>query len=129
MSAHAPGLVRAVALVGPTGVGKTSLMEALLIAAGARAARNGAPGTTLGDSSPEARARGHSVELNFAAFEFLDDRYALIDCPGARSVGRVRPGQRRPGGGPPDADLERRACHRLHGSRPGARLRLRRRRP
>jgi elongation factor G len=58
-------------------------MEALLIAAGARAARNGAPGTTLGDSSPEARARGHSVELNFAAFEFLDDRYALIDCPGA----------------------------------------------
>jgi len=81
MSAHAPGLVRAVALVGPTGAGKTNLMEALLIAAGARAQRTGSG--TVGDSSPEARARGHSVELNIAGFDFLDDRYVLIDCPGA----------------------------------------------
>jgi elongation factor G len=58
-------------------------MEALLIAAGARAPRNGGGGAGVGDSSPEAKARGHSVELNFAGFEFLDDRYAVIDCPGA----------------------------------------------
>jgi elongation factor G len=56
MGAHSPGLVRAVALVGPTGTGKTNLMEALLLAAGAKAARGG-----VGDSSPEAKARGHSV--------------------------------------------------------------------
>jgi elongation factor G len=81
MDAHFPGLVRAVALVGPTGAGKTSLMEALLIASGARAARSG--GGTVGDSSPEAKARGHSVELNFAGFDYMDDAYAVIDCPGA----------------------------------------------
>jgi elongation factor G len=37
----------------------------------------------VGDSSPEARARGHSVELNLAGFEFMGDRYAVIDCPGS----------------------------------------------
>jgi elongation factor G len=82
MAAHSPGLVRSVALAGPTGAGKTSLMEALLVASGAKAARIGG-GSTVGDSSPEARARGHSVELNFAAFDFMGDSYALIDCPGA----------------------------------------------
>jgi elongation factor G len=80
MSAHALGSVRAVALVGPTSAGKTTLMEAML-GAGGRAQRTG--GGMVGDSSPEARARGHSVELNVAGFEFLGDRYVLIDCPGA----------------------------------------------
>jgi elongation factor G len=37
----------------------------------------------VGDASPEARARGHSVELNLACFEFMDDRYAVVDCPGS----------------------------------------------
>jgi elongation factor G len=82
MAAHSPGVVRAVALAGPTGAGKTSLMEALLVASGAKAARAGG-GPTVGDSSPEARARGHSVELNFATFDYMGDSYALIDCPGA----------------------------------------------
>jgi elongation factor G len=83
MTAHAPGVVRAVALVGPTGGGKTTLLEAMLIAAGARAPRSSGQGAMVGDSSPEAKARGHSVELNIAGFEFLDDHYAVIDCPGA----------------------------------------------
>ena len=80
MSAHVPGLVRAVALVGPTGAGTTTLMESLLAAGGVRGQRTGG---AVGDASPEARARGHSVELNLAGFEFLGDRYAVIDCPGA----------------------------------------------
>src|SRR3712207_9523263 len=49
---------RAIALVGPNGSGKTSLMEALLSAAGAlpRAGSVDA-GSSVGDASPEARAQ------------------------------------------------------------------------
>jgi elongation factor G len=70
-----------VALAGPTGVGKTSLFEALIALAGGRPLK--AAGGAVGDSSPEAKARGHSVELNIASFDYMDDRYAVIDCPGA----------------------------------------------
>ena len=78
------GQVRALALVGPTGAGKTSLMEAMLLAAGAIDRRaGGGAADKVADSSPEARARGHSVELNLAGFEFLGDRYSVIDCPGS----------------------------------------------
>jgi elongation factor G len=69
------------ALVGPTSAGKTTLLEALLQATGAVDRRIG--GEKVGDSSPEARARGHSVELNLAGFEFMGDRYAVVDCPGS----------------------------------------------
>ncbi|HXU99302.1 MAG TPA: elongation factor G [Caulobacteraceae bacterium] len=71
-----PGEVRALALVGPTGAGKTSLMEAMLQAAGESDRK-------VGDSSPEAKARGHSVELNLAGFDFMGDHYAVVDCPGS----------------------------------------------
>ncbi len=81
---HNAGQVRALALVGPTGAGKTSLMEAMLLAAGAIDRRaGGGAADKVGDSSPEARARGHSVELNLAGFDFLGDRYSVIDCPGS----------------------------------------------
>jgi elongation factor G len=73
------GSVRALALVGPTSAGKTALMEALLEAATGHAVRPG----EVGDSSPEARARGHSVELNLAGFDFMGDRYVVVDCPGS----------------------------------------------
>ncbi|KAF0183738.1 MAG: elongation factor G [Hyphomonadaceae bacterium] len=75
---------RAVALVGPNGAGKTTLMEALLFSAGA-IERQGAvlTGTTVGDASPEARARGQSVEMSIASFTHEGDRYALIDLPGS----------------------------------------------
>ena len=68
--------VRALALVGPTGSGKTALLEAMLQAAGS-------PDRKVGDFSPEAKARGHSVELNLAGFDFMGDHYAVIDCPGS----------------------------------------------
>ncbi len=75
------GFVRALALVGPTSAGKTTLLEALLQITGTVERRIG--GDKVGDSSPEARARGHSVELNLAGFDFMGDRYAVIDCPGS----------------------------------------------
>ena len=84
MASTKGGPARAIALVGPNGSGKTSLMEALLFTAGA-VDRQGAveAGTTVGDSSAEARARHQSVELNVASFEFMGDHYTLLDCPGS----------------------------------------------
>jgi len=78
MAIQEKGSVRALALVGPTSAGKTALMEALLHVTGA-ADRRG----EVGDSSPEAKARGHSVELNLAGFDFMGDRYVVVDCPGS----------------------------------------------
>ena len=84
MTTQNAGLVRALVLVGPTGGGKTTLLEAMVSAAGGGDRRAGAAqADKIGDSSPEARARGHSVELNFAGFDFLGDRYTVIDCPGS----------------------------------------------
>ena len=70
------GEVRALALVGPTGSGKTTLMEAMLQAAGETDRK-------VGDSSPEAKARGHSVEMNLAGFNFMGEHYTVVDCPGS----------------------------------------------
>ena len=76
--------VRAVALVGPTGGGKTTLLEAMLLASGAIDRRaGGVAGEKVGDTSPEAKARGHSVVLNLAGFDLLGDRYAVVDCTGS----------------------------------------------
>lgn len=76
-------VTRVVALVGPVGTGKTSLAEALLFSSGA-IARQGAVevGTTVGDASPEARARGGSTEVNLMHFDYMGDSFALIDTPG-----------------------------------------------
>jgi elongation factor G len=81
-AARAP-VTRAIALVGPAGTGKTSLAEALLFASGA-ITRQGSveAGNTVGDASPEARARRGSTELNLAHFDFMGDQFALVDTPG-----------------------------------------------
>ena len=84
MPGRAAGSTRTIALVGPGGAGKTSLAEAFLFASGAIGRQGSVPdGTSVGDSSPEARARVGSTELNLMHFDYLDDRYALIDAPGS----------------------------------------------
>ncbi|HUE78907.1 MAG TPA: elongation factor G [Sphingomicrobium sp.] len=84
---------RVIALVGPAGAGKTSLAEAMLFAAGATDRLGStANGSSIGDSSPEARSRGGSTELNLYNFDYLGDSFAIIDSPG--SVGFAADGAR-----------------------------------
>ena len=84
MTAKPASTPRCAALVGTYTSGKTTLMEALLYAAGA-IGRQGtvAEGNTVGDASPEARQRQMSVELSVAQCDYLGDRWTLLDCPGS----------------------------------------------
>jgi len=63
-------IVRAIAVVGPTGAGKTALIQALASAAS-------------GGSGAVSNAAGQSTETSFTAIDFMGDHYALIDAPGA----------------------------------------------
>ncbi|HWD50549.1 MAG TPA: elongation factor G [Rhizomicrobium sp.] len=75
---------RAVALVGPYGSGKTTLLESILAITGG-VQRKGAIAqkNTVGDSSPEARARQMSVEANIATTKYLEESFTFLDCPGS----------------------------------------------
>ena len=83
-SGRAPKGPRCIALVGPYLSGKTTLLEAILYRSGT-IQRQGrvSDRTTVGDSAPEARAHGMSVELNVANVEFLGDSFTILDCPGS----------------------------------------------
>lgn len=63
-------VVRAIAVVGPTGAGKTALTQALASAAS-------------GGSGAVPNAAGQSTETAFTSIDFMGDHYALIDTPGA----------------------------------------------
>jgi elongation factor G len=63
-------IVRAIAVVGPTGAGKTALTQALASAAS-------------GGSGAVPAAAGQSTETQFTSIDFMGDHYALIDAPGA----------------------------------------------
>ncbi|MEO5373647.1 MAG: elongation factor G [Alphaproteobacteria bacterium] len=75
---------RVAALVGPYLSGKTTLLESLLFIGGAIPRKGTIPeGNTVGDSSPEGRARQMSVELNVAETTYLGDSWTFLDCPGS----------------------------------------------
>jgi elongation factor G len=75
---------RCIAIVGPFQSGKTTLLEAILTRTGA-IQRQGTveTGTTVGDSSKEARHHKMSTELTVATTEFMGDSYTFLDCPGS----------------------------------------------
>jgi len=75
---------RSIALVGPYGSGKTTLLESLLWITGAIPRKGGiVSGSTVGDPSPEARARQMSVEVNAATTRYLGESFTFLDCPGS----------------------------------------------
>src|SRR6266436_6688766 len=75
---------RCIALVGPFQSGKTTLLEAILARTGA-IQRQGTvdAGTTVGDTSKEARHHKMSVEVTVATTTFMGDSYTFLDCPGS----------------------------------------------
>lgn len=84
MPTKTPSSPRVAALVGPYLAGKTSLLEALLLHAGALP-KKGSVKTrdSVGDAGTEARARGMSTELTVATCEYLGEAWTFIDCPGS----------------------------------------------
>ena len=75
--------IRAVALVGHAGAGKTTLAEALLHAAGGIASVGAVErGTTVCDFDPLEKQHGHSLYSAVAHFEHGGVRVHLVDTPG-----------------------------------------------
>ena len=91
-----PGRVRNVVLVGHSGAGKTTLVEALLAATGT-ISRAGAvtEGTTVSDHDPAAVKQQRSVTLAAAPLVHDNIKVNLLDSPGyADFVGELRAGLR-----------------------------------
>ena len=75
---------RAIALVGPHGGGKTSLLESIAAVTGVIARKGSvAGGSSLGDHAPESRARQMSVEMNVLTTQYMDEDFTFLDLPGS----------------------------------------------
>jgi len=95
-TADSPAAIRNVALVGPSGGGKTTLVEALLVAAGVLSRPGSvAEGTTVCDCDEAEIAQQRSVGLALASLKHQGIKVNLIDTPGyADFVGELRAGLR-----------------------------------
>ena len=91
-----PGRVRNVVLVGHSGAGKTTLVEALLAATGTIGrAGSVTEGTTVSDHDPAAVKQQRSVALSCAPLMHNGIKVNLLDTPGyADFVGELRAGLR-----------------------------------
>jgi elongation factor G len=95
-TADNPAAVRNVVLVGPSGGGKTTLVEALLVASGVLS-RPGtvADGTTVCDHDEAEIRQQRSVGLSLASLSHDGVKLNLVDTPGyADFVGELRAGLR-----------------------------------
>lgn len=66
---------RCAVIVGAQGVGKTTLLSEMIRRAGAH--------PPAFDFSAEAKEFGTTTEPNFANFEYLGEKWSVIDCPGS----------------------------------------------
>ena len=91
-----PDAIRNVVLVGPSGAGKTTLIETLLVASGVLS-RPGSvvEGSTVCDYDDAEIAQQRSIGLAVASLQHADVKVNLIDTPGyADFVGELRAGLR-----------------------------------
>ncbi|MBU8807617.1 elongation factor G-like protein EF-G2 [Mycolicibacterium goodii] len=95
-TADSPVVIRNVALVGPSGGGKTTLIEAVLVAAGVLTrAGTVADGSTVCDFDEAEIAQQRSVGLALASLSHNGIKVNLIDTPGyADFMGELRAGLR-----------------------------------
>lgn len=83
MASYATESIRAVALVGHGGSGKTSLAEALLFRAGAIPAKGTVEkGSTVCDFDPQEKTAGHSLNSALVNFAAEGVHIHLVDAPG-----------------------------------------------
>ena len=91
MPARSPAAIRNIAVCGHSTCGKTTLVESLLVKAGA-VARKGRveEGTTVSDWDPQEKHRKHSIDLACAHLESKGVLVNIIDTPGYRDfIGQV----------------------------------------
>ena len=83
MPVSEPGKIRNIAVVGHRGVGKTSLVEAMLFQAG-KTNRLGTveAGTTVSDWDDDEQKRQMSLSGSLVHLEWQDRKINLLDCPG-----------------------------------------------
>ena len=75
--------IRNLALFGHTGSGKTTLIEALLAAAGEISTAGSVErGDTVADHNPQEKAMGHSLHAALVHLEWADHWINLLDTPG-----------------------------------------------
>ncbi len=83
MTVNSPANIRTLALVGHGGVGKTTLIDALLAAGGAiPAAGQVEKGNTVCDYDPLEKEHQHTIKLAAAHMTHADTRIHLLDTPG-----------------------------------------------
>jgi elongation factor G len=75
--------IRNIALVGSAGAGKTLLLEALLLQAGAIRNKGSLQrGTTVSDFDPQEKRLQHSIDTAICSFDSGPTHFTLIDTPG-----------------------------------------------
>ncbi|WP_211258552.1 GTP-binding protein, partial [Luteibacter rhizovicinus] len=75
--------IRSLALAGHAGAGKTTLFEAMLHTGGALTTPGSIErGSTVSDTDPMEKSRGHSIDASIASIERHGYRIHLLDTPG-----------------------------------------------